>query len=91
MTKERTPLLAQNRLKISNSPSSRSECESPRFEYRHGGMEAKPVEHRQVLGQFPVYDEPSSVVSPQQLHSYQLQLAQPNLSRFECLALLLQL
>ncbi|KAK8617460.1 hypothetical protein V6N13_080376 [Hibiscus sabdariffa] len=54
------------------------------IEYQHGGMEAKPVEHQQVLGQFPFYDEPSSVlqlstISPQQFHSYQLQLAQPNL------------
>ncbi|XP_039047725.1 protein TRANSPARENT TESTA 16-like isoform X2 [Hibiscus syriacus] len=52
--------------------------------YQYGGIEAKAVEHQQVLGQFPFYDEPSSVlqlstISPQQFHSYQLQLAQPNL------------
>ncbi|KAE8686850.1 MADS-box protein defh21 [Hibiscus syriacus] len=54
------------------------------IEYQHGGMEAKPMEYQQVLGQFPFYDEPSSVlqlstISPQQFHSYPLQLAQPNL------------
>ncbi|KAE8711781.1 MADS-box protein FBP24 [Hibiscus syriacus] len=32
------------------------------IEYQHGGMEAKQVEHQQVLGQFTFYDEPSSVL-----------------------------
>ncbi|XP_022762461.1 protein TRANSPARENT TESTA 16-like isoform X2 [Durio zibethinus] len=53
------------------------------IEYQQGGLEAKPVEHQQVLDQFPFYGEPSSVLQlatiPQQFHSYQLQLAQPNL------------
>ena len=52
-------------------------------EYQQGGIEAKSVEHQQVLDQFPFYGEPCSVLQlatiPQQFHSYQLQLAQPNL------------
>ncbi|KHG08598.1 Protein TRANSPARENT TESTA 16 -like protein [Gossypium arboreum] len=53
------------------------------IEYQQGGMEAKPVEHQQVVDQFPFFGEPSSVLQlatiPQQFQSYQLQLAQPNL------------
>ncbi|XWS63279.1 hypothetical protein CRYUN_Cryun06bG0081600 [Craigia yunnanensis] len=53
------------------------------IEYQQGGIEAKQVEHQQVLDQFPFYGEPSSLLQlatiPQQFHSYQLQLAQPNL------------
>ncbi|XWS68468.1 hypothetical protein CRYUN_Cryun04dG0092900 [Craigia yunnanensis] len=53
------------------------------IEYQQGGIESKTVEHQQVLDQFPFYGEPSSVLQlatiPQQFHSYQLQLAQPNL------------
>ncbi|XP_022743342.1 protein TRANSPARENT TESTA 16-like [Durio zibethinus] len=53
------------------------------IEYQQGGLEAKAVEHQQVLDQFPFYGEPSSVLQlatiPQHFHSYQLQLAQPNL------------
>ncbi|XVE66363.1 hypothetical protein DITRI_Ditri08aG0074600 [Diplodiscus trichospermus] len=52
--------------------------------HQQGGIEAKTVEHQQVLDQFPsFYGEPSSVLQlatiPQHFHSYQLQLAQPNL------------
>ncbi|TYI87950.1 hypothetical protein E1A91_D04G172900v1 [Gossypium mustelinum] len=53
------------------------------IEYQQGGMEAKPVEHQQVVDQFSFVGEPSSVLQlatiPQQFQSYQLQLAQPNL------------
>ncbi|NP_001313794.1 protein TRANSPARENT TESTA 16-like [Gossypium hirsutum] len=53
------------------------------IEYQQGGMEAKPVEHQQVVDQFSFFGEPSSVLQlatiPQQFQSYQLQLAQPNL------------
>ncbi|XP_022726111.1 protein TRANSPARENT TESTA 16-like [Durio zibethinus] len=53
------------------------------IEYQQEGIEAKQVEHQQVLDQFPFYEEPSSVLQlatiPQQFNSYQLQLAQPNL------------
>ncbi|GKU90875.1 hypothetical protein SLE2022_052200 [Rubroshorea leprosula] len=53
------------------------------LEYQQGALEAKPVEHQQLLDQFQFYGEPSSVLQlapiPQQFHSYQLQLAQPNL------------
>ncbi|GMI83817.1 TRANSPARENT TESTA16, ARABIDOPSIS BSISTER, AGAMOUS-like 32 [Hibiscus trionum] len=55
------------------------------MEYQQGGIEAKPVEHQQILDEFPFYGggEPSSVLQlatsiPQQF-SYQLQLAQPSL------------
>ncbi|KAE8687759.1 MADS-box protein FBP24 [Hibiscus syriacus] len=55
------------------------------MEYQHVGIEGKPVEHQQILDEFPFYGggEPSSVLQlatniPQQF-SYQLQLAQPNL------------
>ncbi|KAK8568432.1 hypothetical protein V6N13_106348 [Hibiscus sabdariffa] len=54
-------------------------------EYQQGGIEAKAVEHQQILDEIPSFyggGEPSSVLQlatiPQQF-SYQLQLAQPNL------------
>ncbi|KDP47147.1 hypothetical protein JCGZ_00038 [Jatropha curcas] len=53
------------------------------MEYQHATLEAKPVEHQQVLDQFPFCGEPSSVLQlgtiHSQIHSYHLQLAQPNL------------
>ncbi|KDP37522.1 hypothetical protein JCGZ_05961 [Jatropha curcas] len=53
------------------------------MEYQQATIEAKPVEHQHVLDQFPFCGEPSSVLQlatiPSQIHSYHLQLAQPNL------------
>ncbi|KAJ4838853.1 Protein TRANSPARENT TESTA 16 [Turnera subulata] len=53
------------------------------LEYQQAAMEAKPVDHQQVLDQFPFCGEPSSVLQlgtiPPQIHPYHLQLAQPNL------------
>ncbi|EEF48650.1 protein TRANSPARENT TESTA 16 [Ricinus communis] len=53
------------------------------LEYQQATMEAKPVEHQQVLDQFPFCGEPNSVLQlatiPSQIHPYHLQLAQPNL------------
>ncbi|XP_058001583.1 protein TRANSPARENT TESTA 16 isoform X1 [Hevea brasiliensis] len=54
------------------------------LEYQQATLEAKPMEHQQVLDQFPFCGEPSSVLQlatiPSQIHqSYHLQLAQPSL------------
>ncbi|OAY37447.1 protein TRANSPARENT TESTA 16 [Manihot esculenta] len=53
------------------------------LEYQQGTtIEAKAVEHQQVLDQFPFCGEPSSVLQlatiPSQIHSYHLQLGQPS-------------
>ncbi|KAG6775520.1 hypothetical protein POTOM_018977 [Populus tomentosa] len=51
--------------------------------YQQAAIEAKPVEHQQVLDQFPFCGEPSSVLQlsniTHQIDPYHLQLAQPSL------------
>ncbi|KAG5241645.1 protein TRANSPARENT TESTA [Salix suchowensis] len=53
------------------------------LEYQQAAMEAKPVEHQQVLDHFPFCGEPSSVLQlstiSHQIDPYHLQLAQPSL------------
>ncbi|KAJ6929543.1 protein TRANSPARENT TESTA 16-like isoform X2 [Populus alba x Populus x berolinensis] len=51
--------------------------------YQQAAIEAKPLEHQQVLDQFPFCGEPSSVLQlsniTHQIDPYHLQLAQPSL------------
>ncbi|CAK7338015.1 unnamed protein product [Dovyalis caffra] len=50
------------------------------LDYQQAAIEAKPVEHQQVLDQFPFCGEPSSVLQLSTItHPYHLQLAQPSL------------